>query len=463
MRESADVIVAKADLIGANPEFVRNLWLEFGLHRMVLMPLVLGAVFFLAYLADEMGGGNSLAKAAHFMFVLVVLIWGTRMAADGVIQEINARTWDGQRMSAIGPWSMSWGKLFGSTAFVWLGGLICIAVYVVAVWNFRPLRDMAVDIGMWVTAAILAHAVSLLVSIVAIQKGRTPGRLQVTLFQGLGLATGLAAMAPYWSGWRAITTFSWFGWETHPREFLLFSFMAFAAWAVAGLYFMMRRELQLLNSPLPWLAFVIFCMVYAFGLGVGVELPFVDNRGASTYRNSWLILICGFTLVYVIAFCEQKDGVSLRQLAAYARQKDFSKAIYFVPRTVVTLAVVIIVGIWMMAGGYTAFHSVVYRGSGNIFVIAALLFMVRDAALIYYATAGRTSARAEYVALTYLFLLYFLIPGIFAVLDLKPVLSVFWSVPGRGAYATIAPPLIEAIVIGALLYLRVRKVLEQKI
>lgn len=463
MSAHADIARVKETLFGANPEFLRNLWLEFGIYRVVLMPLVLGAVFFLAHLADEMGGGNTLAKTAHFMFVLVVLIWGTRMAADGVIQEINARTWDGQRMSAIGPWSMSWGKLFGSTAFVWLGGLICIAVYVAAVWNFRPLRDMAVDIGMWVTAAILAHAVSLLVSIVAIQKGRTPGRLQVTLFQGLGLLAGIAAIAPYWSGWRAITTFSWFGWETHPREFLLFSFMAFAAWAVAGLYFMMRRELQLLNSPLPWLAFVLFCLVYAFGLGVGAEMPFVRDRGISGFPAYWLTMSCGFGLVYIIAFCEPKNAVSLRQLAAYVGQGDFAKAVYFVPRTTVTLAVAIIMGVWMMAGGYADFHSVVYRGSGNTFMIAALLFLIRDAALIFYATAGRTSARADYVALTYLFLLYFLVPGIFAALDWEPVLSVFWAVPGRGAYATIAPPLVEAIVIGALLYFRVRKVLEQKV
>ena len=33
-----------------NPEFIRNLWLEFTLHRVLVMPAIVGILFLLMYL-----------------------------------------------------------------------------------------------------------------------------------------------------------------------------------------------------------------------------------------------------------------------------------------------------------------------------------------------------------------------------------------------------------------------------
>jgi len=109
-----------------NPEFIRNLWLEFTLHRVLVMPAIVGILFLLMYLVNGQKLDSATAVSAAILFCSIIFIWGTRVASESVIQEINASTWDTQRMSAMGPWSMAWGKLFGSTVFVWYGGFICM-------------------------------------------------------------------------------------------------------------------------------------------------------------------------------------------------------------------------------------------------------------------------------------------------------------------------------------------------
>ena len=51
-------------------------------------------------------------------------------AADSVLDEVNDNTWDFQKLSALSPWSLAFGKLFGSTIYCWYGGLIAFAVAV---------------------------------------------------------------------------------------------------------------------------------------------------------------------------------------------------------------------------------------------------------------------------------------------------------------------------------------------
>ena len=57
------------------------------------------------------------------------MLWGTRSAALSVVAEIRERTWDSQKLSSIGPWTMVWGKLFGATAANWFGALVVPAFH----------------------------------------------------------------------------------------------------------------------------------------------------------------------------------------------------------------------------------------------------------------------------------------------------------------------------------------------
>jgi pimeloyl-ACP methyl ester carboxylesterase len=58
------------------------------------------------------------------LFGVLTILWGTRLAANSILDEMADKTWDWQRLSILSPWTMTWGKLFGATAFAWYGGLV---------------------------------------------------------------------------------------------------------------------------------------------------------------------------------------------------------------------------------------------------------------------------------------------------------------------------------------------------
>ena len=59
---------------------------------------------------------------------LLVGAWGSFAVVGSINSEISERTWDQQRLSALSPWQMAWGKLLGSSIYPWFGGAICAAV-----------------------------------------------------------------------------------------------------------------------------------------------------------------------------------------------------------------------------------------------------------------------------------------------------------------------------------------------
>ncbi len=83
-----------------NPEFRRNLWLELTPHRLIAMPVILFAIFVLSALIEETSKNWGLRSASISAFYAIVYLWGTRRAAATQADEVRARTWDAQRMSA---------------------------------------------------------------------------------------------------------------------------------------------------------------------------------------------------------------------------------------------------------------------------------------------------------------------------------------------------------------------------
>ena len=92
-----------------NPELQRYVWLELTPHRLVIIPLVLTAVFYLNYLINSnfLGFVESLRITAMVAFCILVLIWGGKLVTESIISEVNEKTWDCQRMNASGPLSMT--------------------------------------------------------------------------------------------------------------------------------------------------------------------------------------------------------------------------------------------------------------------------------------------------------------------------------------------------------------------
>ena len=238
----------------SNPELQRNLWLEITPYRLVSMPFIIAAVVYLAFVSDGYHYGNSVASVTVGLYFAISLIWGTKLAAETVMNEIRDHTWDGQRMSVLTPWELTLGKLFGSTLYTWYGGAICLVLYLAAAANTAPEQSLRITVSLFLTG-ILAHSVSLLVSLLALQKERRYNRSLTSLL----LLFGLFIAGPFFSlTLGKQTRFIWYGPSFSSLDLLLVTMLACAVWGVLGVYSMMRLELQMKNMPWVWYGFVLF-------------------------------------------------------------------------------------------------------------------------------------------------------------------------------------------------------------
>src|SRR5256885_5146179 len=62
---------------------------------------------------------------------------GSVLAGRGLNEEAHQHTWDWQRLSALTPWQMAWGKLLGAPLPAWLYMLWC-ALAVLATSTGQP-------------------------------------------------------------------------------------------------------------------------------------------------------------------------------------------------------------------------------------------------------------------------------------------------------------------------------------
>lgn len=164
-----------------NPELRRNLWLELTTHRIVAMPTVLVLVFAL-FITMQGEWPAALYTTATWMFVLLVHFWGARQSSEAVTEEVRDRTWDWQRLSALTPWQMAWGKLAGATAFTWYGAAICLAAIAIAASNGAGRGNAGAFALTLVASGVALHGMLLAASLQAARKAsRLAYRLGLSL------------------------------------------------------------------------------------------------------------------------------------------------------------------------------------------------------------------------------------------------------------------------------------------
>jgi hypothetical protein len=425
-----------------NPEFRRNLWLELTVHRMVAMPVVLGLVFALVYAASDADPRASLALAAALIAAGLTGLWGARNAADSVPEEVRGRTWDAQRMSAIDPWAMTWGKLLGATAFAWYGGLMALAVLVLAAprdWTHSSAKIAALIVA----ASVLAQGVGAIAGLMVARKG--PARqgaasslvlLLVILLLGPGLGVFASLEQPV----------TWWGRDYGLVDFSLASAAVFALWALAGVYRMMCAELQVRTTPWVLAAFVLFVTGYVAG--------FMVPPGAGLVRSRDALLVSGLLLsgvvTYLMLFSEQTSVVVLRRVQVRLARGELRRAMEELPGWPASLA---------LAGAFCSLGVVFLGGDGraagrdllpqlSLAPLPLFLLLARDAAIYLIFAFARRPRRVEAAAAFYLVLLYVVLPwllhaaGLTALAEL--VLPPVFTRPGYAAAVAAAQAAIAA-------------------
>lgn len=429
-----------------NPELRRYLWLELSPARLVAMPAVIAVLLLLvgawAHQPGAPWGGQGLLQAfATFGTVgaaLLVLFWGARLAANAVVREVGDRTWDQQRLSSAGAWAMTWGKLFGSTIYVWYGCALLLAVAVVAVvlsdstygnvvTGFQiPAGVLVAQMAIGLVAfAVLVMAAVMLAAMTTVARRESGRQLDVSIAQILVILLAFVAVTTVRDqgyGERIV----WFGLSLDAAWFSIASLAGFAAWAVIGLWRRMRVELQVASRPVMWPLFVVATGLWCAGFSHGI---------AAAVVFAVVVLLAG----YVPAVLEQLDPVRLRRLFAALGERDLGTALRFMPlwlvNHVVALVAVAAVSVMLLGEGADASGTVAEVDGFGIAagtLVAAFLFVTRDLLLLVFAWLGRGGRRAFATWLLWMALLYGVVPMILTALGLYASVPAFvpvWDVP----------------------------------
>jgi hypothetical protein len=370
-----------------NPEFRRNLWLELPVRRMAFMAGALALIFFAASLSSGSWGGSwgGPGSVAVLLYYLIAVVWGSRNAALAVVGEIRMRTWDSQRLSALGPCQMMWGKLFGSTLYNWFGGAVCLAVILVDTAGNKGLAAAAIALAYYPIIGVIAQSAALLASLIAIGSDKTHSRLDVFLYQLVGLAAALVAVA-VWSVSDPASAFfghrpdlmgiGWWGMQADGHIFLLASLAAFAGWLLVGCCQLMRLELMMRNGPWVWLVFLVFVGVYTAGFD-GIYLARAGFRLGGMEVRLLQAIVAFALLAYMMAFLEPKNRVLYRWMAGQFAGRHFGAAFGVLQGWTVAYVATVVCGIALIC-----LRGMAGDGAGQAQAIAAFGFLTRDLALV---------------------------------------------------------------------------------
>jgi len=445
-----------------NPELLRNLWLQFSLQRVIAAPLILGAIVALISFGTSTDW-SSIAWAANGGFFLIAYLWGARRAVNVLADEIASGTWDGQRMSSIGPWTMAWGKIFGGTAYTWYCAGICLVAYIIAEIKLGNSNELLLELSLQMTGALLVQAVALLLALVMVGKGRRLGRRSIAFAQGAAVLIGFFGVSHLLlpsiglhlaSGLAQSVT--WFGLNLPFEQFVLLTQCLFLAWVLVGVYRLMASELQVPQGPWVWTLFSVFLIAYYQGFAV------LGNDSGPSLR--WAsALVVAVILYYVAIFAQSHDIIRYRWLLHHNRRGALGGVWTLAPLWAPSLVIAVIVAASLRYSAPIAalaepelqgLLSLQHVVDPRHMTTALILFMVRDLGIVLLLNFAQRPKAPDLTAVLYLIVLYGVGGGLAIVLGAYRLLP--WFVPGAGGNGLLVmlAPLIEVLAVFALLWRR---------
>ena len=447
-----------------NPEFKRNLWLEISPMRLVLMPALIGLALaaFASLKPDETA--RTALTLSLLGFFAITIVWGCVQAQNALSREVTEGTWDGQRMSALTPWQMAWGKLFGSTIYTWYGGLMLLAIAgFSADYSPAPIEFLPEQIGYspaqkifilgcgLISTALIVHALALARALQTHRK--RPGsnlRFPILPFLLLLFLLYLFYELSSWHFHLMGRSVLWWGhhWD---RQILFATTLVFMApWALIHLWETMRRELMLPNRVWWWPLFLLFWLIWSAGFVRGQEeqySPFFFD-GWYSFFAVWAIAV-GFS-VYILLFSARKDqGMWLRLIAA-CQNPNKRLLQHLEPGWLISFLIAVGLG------------SVAVILSPDpiprlMTLLCTVAFIVRDIIWILWLNLARNARRAEGAALVSLIVAYGLLPLLFRSGEVSLLLPPLPDAPSSVALLILANALIQAAFCAGLFYNRWRQ------
>ena len=449
-----------------NPELVRNAWLELSVQRLVILPLVLAAVFWLAH---QGAGAEGVAVAAWWAYLGLALLLGTRAAGAAVSDEVVARTWDWQRLSSLDAWTLTWGKLAGAPLFAWYGAglaLLALASALLVAGTAPPL--VAVRVALLLLAALAAHATALALSLLAVRKRDSlsgGGRLW-PLLGGLLLAGPFLALEQDVARGE-LAPVAWYDRLWLPLDFGLASALLFAGLAWLAACRLMRAELQMRNRPWVWLLCLMIVAAWLAGFVGSARLPWNPDvldwwgptlhlLGDTSSLRLLAVMIFALAAAYAAGLLEAKSPVVLRRLLRASADGDVDLALSLLPRWCYALLLAVGAGVAALALQSSSAPTARSGFASAALVLAPLAFAARDLGLLLFLHLAPSPRRADGAWLVYLAVLWVLLPMVAAAAGAGAATAWLLPRPDLGAGALL-PPLLEAAAVLVAVVLRWRR------
>jgi hypothetical protein len=398
-----------------NPELQRNAWLELGPHRRIAGPAVLLLVFALFGAGGEAGDWRArLVGPAYVLSFVILYLYGAHQAAESVAEEVRDRTWDLQRLSALGPGAMTVGKLFGAPMFAWYLGIPCLVVLAFASSAVPNAPNPGWLVVTYAAGAIAVHGASIGLALQEARREARAGRRLGVLVMLLPLLLAMWVLPLADRG--AAQGLAWHGRYFDGLTFLALSACAFAAWAAFGAYRGFCRELQVRTLPWAWPGFALFLAFWLAG--------FASEGGGFARAFTGFGLLAALGATYLALYSEPTTAMEIRRVSAAFARGDAVRAMEEMPLWPTTLVLAFAFALaaplaWQGFGeslgldGWRELTDYVARAP-----LALVLAALRDGAiLVFFASAARPR-RVVTTALLYAALLWWVIPGLLAAVGL---------------------------------------------
>jgi hypothetical protein len=425
-----------------NPEFQRQLILECSQARLIGAPVVLAALFTLTYFLDNYRLGHFTAQSALTLFMLITLLWGTRQSLDSIVEEYRDHTWDTQRLSALGPWQMAWGKLLGSTSMVWYCASICLLVYTLTADNVTALPLLFFNI---IGTALLVQSAGLLMGLLAVQRGQLKtGSLLILILVGFVVAmpplSDLTDTANYLPD--TLQNRSWYSLTVNAQALHQFGLVCALFWCMVGNYRLLAQDLGLRNLPWAWLGFTLFLVVYLGG--------FIPN---SSYSFSLAAFTVCSLLTYIGVIVERHDPMRIKRLLDYQRQGNWRRIGEELPLAVLSFALSLPFAIFL---SFQQQRFAWLDISLHTYPLAIALLVLRDCAVYLFFCYGKNPQRAFGLSLLSAALLYGILPGLFSAIGMTGISALFFPMWADSAVTALACSLLQVSIVLSLLFKRWR-------
>lgn len=437
-----------------NPEFSRNVWLELSMNRLILMPVILLFIFFIVFISNnQIQEQMKLLKFwSSGIFIFLICVWGTKLASETIINEINDHTWDSQKLTLLSPLAIVFGKLFGSTIYQWYGGLVCLLVFIISSMYSPNVLVSLKTAFLLIVIGLFTHSAVMSASLLSIKKNKNNTKTKSTPIFMVGLLLAFF-LTSYSLGLISVVSqkINWYGVQYQVSNFLLFSLLFFLLWNFVGLLQNMKQEFRFSTGIIVWIIFLVSMNLYLYGL-----IPNIPqiNRAESFLFAFGISLLFNLTITYIMLFIEPKYIVDFRLLLDTIKKNDWYKFQLNLPLWFVSLVFSVLSGIVFFILSLFLKSNIQGEAYSLFFPLNLLLFAFRDILLLIFFNLTPNSKRADLTAIFYLLLLYGLIPAFLMVTELQVLYPIVLPIPEANFLIGTVPILLQSI---GILFFTIRK------